>query len=274
MCSLEQQHQSPVRHVHIDGLVERVRCCSHRRELCNQQALSSNGATGLNKYYQIYNPTGAAINLADDYSIAACANGCSSAGAFEYGYRFAKGATIAAGGTYTICNDGLEDTTGCDELLKYPRVSYTGNDLLALIYGTDHVRATTYDVVDRIGLFSTDRRVPSWTVCGEASRVVAADVLLTRATDTCCGSGMSDGAFALNWPDGAVCDWTDRKNGGYVRAWGRAGAPCGAALTRPPSPPAPPPTTTILGVSVISLFLDLAIGPNPPSYFSMKRIPR
>ena len=39
-------------------------------------------------------------------------------------------------------------------------------------------------------------RVPTWTVCGVASRVVAADVLLTRAADTCCGSGATDGAFA------------------------------------------------------------------------------
>jgi hypothetical protein len=125
--------------------------------------------SGPDKFYQIYNPLSVAVNLAEEYSIATCANGCSLADTFEYGYRFASGATIAAGGTYTLCNAGLEDTAGCDELLPYPRVSYTGNDLLALIYGTDHTRATPLDVVDRIGRFTTERRVPPWSVCGEAS---------------------------------------------------------------------------------------------------------
>ena len=200
------------------------------------------GAPGLNKYYQIFNPTSAAIHLADEYSIATCANGCSSsAGAFEYGYTFRGGAIIAAGGTYTLCNEGLDETTECDEVLQYPRVSYSGNDLLALIWGTDHRRATVFDVVDRIGRFTTELHVPSWTVCGEASRIVAADVLLMRAAETCCGSGGSDGAFALNWPAGEVCEWTDRKTEGWVRPWAKAGAPCAAALVRPPSPPAPPP---------------------------------
>ena len=137
-------------------------------------------APGLNKYYQIFNPTNAAIQLSGEYSIATCANGCSSAGAFEYGYRFREGAVIAAGGTYTLCNEGLEDTTACDEVLPFPRVSYSGNDLLALIWGTDHVSATAFDVVDRIGRFTTETRVPSWTVCGETSRVVAADAFLAR----------------------------------------------------------------------------------------------
>ena len=42
-------------------------------------------------------------------------------------------------------------------------------------------------------------RVPDWPVCGAASRVLAADVLLTRDQGTCCGSGATDGAFALDW---------------------------------------------------------------------------
>ena len=48
------------------------------------------------------------------------------------------------------------------------------------------------DVVDRIGRFTTEMRVPDWPVCGAASRVVAADVLLTRDQGTCCGSGATD----------------------------------------------------------------------------------
>eukprot|EP00966_Prymnesium_polylepis_P273811 6325111-Prymnesium_polylepis.1 len=206
-----------------------------------QEEQEGNGATGLDNYYQIFNPTDAVVNLADEYSIATCVNGCSAADAFEYGYRFKSRATITAGGTYTICNDALEDTTRCDELLSFPRVSYSGNDLLALIWGTDHTQATPDRIVDRIGRFTTERRVHTWKVCGEASRVVAAAVLLSRAADTCCGSGASDGAFALDWPDGAACEWIDRQVSGWVRPWVRAGPPCGPALSRPPSRPPPPP---------------------------------
>ena len=217
------------------------------------QETISDQRTGPDKFYQIYNPLGTTVNLAEEYSIASCANGCSLADTFEYGYRFAPGATIAAGGTYTLCNAGLEDTAGCDELLKYPRVSYTGNDLLALVYGTDHTRATPHDVVDRIGRFTTERRVPPWTVCGEASRVVAADVLLTRAAGTCCGSGATDGAFALEWPVGTECEWTDRNVGGWVRPWVRD-----ANLNPNPSPNPNDP-----GCGTLTLTLALVQTPNP-----------
>ena len=33
-------------------------------------------SSGSNKYWQIYNPTDAEIDLANDYSIARCQNGC------------------------------------------------------------------------------------------------------------------------------------------------------------------------------------------------------
>ena len=46
-----------------------------------QEEQEGNGATGLNNYYQIFNPTDAVVNLADEYSIATCVNGCSAAGA-------------------------------------------------------------------------------------------------------------------------------------------------------------------------------------------------
>ena len=40
-------------------------------------------STGTNKYYQIYNPTDAAIDLAAGYTIAFCDNGCAEEGKFE-----------------------------------------------------------------------------------------------------------------------------------------------------------------------------------------------
>ena len=79
-------------------------------------------SSGTKKYFQIYNPTAAAISLGAEYSLAYCANGCDADGVFEYGMTFAADATIAAGGTYTVCNSGLGDTSGCDEVLDYPYV--------------------------------------------------------------------------------------------------------------------------------------------------------
>merc|ERR1719482_1026640 len=67
--------------------------------------------SGNNKYYQIYNPTDASIDLTT-YSIGYCVNGCgTTTPTFEYGQPFAAGATIAAGGTYSVCNAGLGDTS-------------------------------------------------------------------------------------------------------------------------------------------------------------------
>ena len=61
-------------------------------------------SSGNNKYYQIYNPTDATIDLANGYTLASCGNGCGTDGVFEFTQSFASGATIAAGGTYTVCN--------------------------------------------------------------------------------------------------------------------------------------------------------------------------
>ena len=68
--------------------------------------------TGPANYLQIYNPLSVPVNLAKDYSIATCLNGCSRKDTFEYGLRFKFGATIAAQGRYTLCNAGLKDHAG------------------------------------------------------------------------------------------------------------------------------------------------------------------
>ena len=41
-------------------------------------------SSGNKKYFQIYNPTAAAISLGAEYSLAYCANGCDADGVFEY----------------------------------------------------------------------------------------------------------------------------------------------------------------------------------------------
>ena len=56
-----------------------------------QEASSGSG----NKYYQIYNPTDAPIDLANDYSIAWCKNGCGEGPTFDKGQLFASGAVLS-----------------------------------------------------------------------------------------------------------------------------------------------------------------------------------
>jgi hypothetical protein len=82
--------------------------------------------SGYFDYIQVHNPTDAEVDLAA-YSVAMCVGGCASGPTFESGFAFASGATIAAGGTYLICDGeflgyygGLDESnTGlslCDEV--------------------------------------------------------------------------------------------------------------------------------------------------------------
>ena len=108
----------------------------------DQPTTTTGPTTGPANYLQIYNPLSVAVDLAKDFSIATCLNGCSREDTFEYGLRFKFGATIAAQGAYTLCSGGLKDHEGCDMVLASPYQDLiTGNDLIALIYGTDHTRS-------------------------------------------------------------------------------------------------------------------------------------
>ena len=77
-----------------------------------EQDATTDRSAGPANYLQIYNPLSVAVDLAKDFSIATCLNGCSRKDTFEYGLRFKFGATIAAQGRYTLCNAGLKDHAG------------------------------------------------------------------------------------------------------------------------------------------------------------------
>ena len=198
-------------------------------------------SSGNNKYYQIYNPTSSVINLGGGYALASCANGCASDGVFEYIQTFASGATIGAGGTYTVCNSGLGSTTGCDEVLSYPGVSFNGNDFQALINQNTLTGATAANIVDAIGLFTAANPGSYWPVCGTSSGMDTRNGLLIRATSTACGDA-SGSAFDGTTP--ATCPWTEVADTTSVSTWP---ASAGGA---PPSPASPPiPLMTIYQIS-------------------------
>ena len=184
---------------------------------------------------QIYNPTSAAVDLTG-YSLASCTNGCSSDGVFEYGYNYPTGATIAAGGTYTVCNSGMEgNTSTCDEVLSYPQVSFNGDDFQALISSADYTTATSADIVDQIGLFSTTDPGSNWPVCGTSSGLDTQNGLLLRATDTCCGDS-TGAAFEDSFT--GTCEWTETTQYTTPYVWTSTGS-CSSVVCAP-SPTASP----------------------------------
>ena len=219
-------------------------------------------SSGNNKYLEIYNPTGADIDLANDYSIAMCTNGCGSGPTFESGFTFASGATIAAGGTYLVCNSGMEgDTSSCDEVLSYPDVSFNDDDFYALISGTDYSTATSSDIVDQIGLFSETDPGTNWPVCGTSSGLDTRNGLLTRATDVC--SGDTTGA-AFEDSFSGTCEWTESDQETTPATWttstdcSSGTTPAPTVSTAPTPLPIPAPTAAVSTIYSIQYVSDVS----------------
>ena len=212
---------------------------------------------------QIYNPTSAAVDLTG-YSLASCTNGCSSDGVFEYGYNYPTGATIAAGGTYTVCNSGMEgNTSTCDEVLSYPQVSFNGDDFQALISSADYTTATSADIVDQIGLFSTTDPGSNWPVCGTSSGLDTQNGLLTRATDVC--SGDTTGA-AFEDSFSGTCEWTESDQVTTPATWttstdcSSGTTPAPTVSTAPTPLPIPAPTAAVSTIYSIQYVSDVSDG--------------
>ena len=171
------------------------------------------------QYYQIYNPTGSAIALSG-YTHAYCANGCAN-GKFEYKHAFATNATIAASGTYTVCNNEMPDTTGCDETHGYPSPAvFDGDDFHALILGTfsDITTAPASSIVDQIGLFSADDPGSSWPICGSSSGMDTRNGQMRRKASTQYGDN-SGVAFDGTDLSGDACPWTEPPDTDAVASW-------------------------------------------------------
>ena len=126
-----------------------------------------------NKYFEIHNPSGSQVDLAD-YAFLNCSNSscASSDGSYygpseEVGYQywtqFADGATIEAGGTYTVCHSSFAgDSSVCDESRT---LYFNGNDSQALVWGdSDH--SADMVVLDLLGTSALSNTY--FDVCGES----------------------------------------------------------------------------------------------------------
>ncbi len=115
-----------------------------------------------NKYLELFNGTGAAVDLAN-YTIKLYANGTSTPTS-----SLTMTGQLNDGDTYVICNSAIAAAfTLCD--LKAGVVNYNGDDAITLSQGTT--------VIDTIGVVGTDPGT-SWTVCGNANG--AFDTILIR----------------------------------------------------------------------------------------------
>ena len=134
-----------------------------------------------NKYFEIYNPTSAAISLSD-YTVYLSGNGGS------YTNTFTTNASIASGDVYMISTNQLDSATQAmaDTAMGYPSVAhFNGDDALILVNGTD-----TIDVLGTPGVDPGS----SWAVGSGSTK----DRTLVRKTTVDMGS--------TDWTTGAT-EW-------------------------------------------------------------------
>lgn len=103
---------------------------------------------GDNKALELYNPTGAALDLTG-YSVVLYFNGSTDAGKT----LDLTGVTLAAGEVYVICNADLTDKTECD--VESQVTYFNGDDAIAIIKNGE--------VIDLIGVIGVDPGT-SWDV--------------------------------------------------------------------------------------------------------------
>ncbi|MDO9577993.1 MAG: hypothetical protein Q7J16_08915, partial [Candidatus Cloacimonadales bacterium] len=116
-----------------------------------------------NKALEIWNNTGAVIDLAD-YRIAQSVNG----GGWAYWHIFPTGATLADQDVWVMLNDATDpllfDPLNADEVLAYPSVvHHNGDDARGLEWSPDG--GTTWILIDVIGI-PTEDPGDGWDVAG------------------------------------------------------------------------------------------------------------
>ena len=123
---------------------------------------------------------------------------------------FANGASIAAGGTYTVRNSGLAAPAPATSIGSYLR-PYNGDDFVALINVASHTTADATNIVDQIGVFSTTDPGVAWPVCGTGSGMDTRNGRLMRPPTTHCGDS-SGAAFDGSLIGPVNCPWTELRN--------------------------------------------------------------
>ena len=114
---------------------------------------------GSEKYLEIYNGTGAEIDLSN-YAYASTTNDPTTVGEYEYWNNFSDGAVLAPGDVYVIAHpDAAEDiSVHADQTNQYLS---NGDDGYCLVEGVE----SSYTIVDCIGDWNGDPG-SGWAVAG------------------------------------------------------------------------------------------------------------
>ncbi|MDR6966982.1 hypothetical protein J2X31_000982 [Flavobacterium arsenatis] len=150
------------------------------------------GAGGNKKYIELYNGTGAAVDLAN-FRLVRSSNG----GGWVVGTLALTG-TLANNNTYTIANNST-DVLGAD-LYNSGFIQFNGDDAIGLEWNGGS--GTVFSLIDVFGQHDSDPGT-GWTVAGIANATV--DKILTRKSSVC---GGNTSWAASSGTDEATSEWT------------------------------------------------------------------
>tara|TARA_B100000963_G_scaffold357139_1_gene378669 strand:+ start:39 stop:1205 length:1167 start_codon:yes stop_codon:yes gene_type:complete len=112
-----------------------------------------------NKYLEIYNPTGAEVDLTE-YAFPNVSNAPNTPGQHEYWNTFPAGAKVAAGGVYVIAHPSADASIKAKANHEFTYLS-NGDDGFKLVKGTE----SSFTVIDVIGDWQGDPG-SGWDVAG------------------------------------------------------------------------------------------------------------
>ena len=161
--------------------------------------------TSNNKFLEIYNGTGADIDLST-YSLSSCSNGCDTADEFDYpdNVTFPAGTTIANGDVYVVTHGSADASIASDQTFTYLS---NGNDAFALTLSG--ATASSYTIIDILGDL-TEVNGSGWDVAGVSNGTK--EHTLTRKTSVCSPNPTPLGSFGTDANDS---EWivTDQNSG-------------------------------------------------------------
>jgi secreted PhoX family phosphatase len=144
-----------------------------------------------NKYLEIYNGTGADIDLSN-YSLSSCSNGCNTAGEFDFpdNVTFASGTILADGEAYVIYHPNATPEIVAEGDQSFNFLS-NGDDYFALTLAG--ATASNYTIIDEIGVMGPDPG-SGWDVAGitdgtQNNTLVRKPRIINGNTDFLTGAG-------------------------------------------------------------------------------------
>lgn len=165
--------------------------------------------SGNNKYLEIYNGTGAAVDLGN-YSLSSCSNGCNTFNEFDFpdNVTFSMGTMLADGDVYIIAHPSADALILAVADMTFQFLS-NGDDAWALTEAG--ATASNYSIIDLVGDLQGDPG-SAWDVAGVTN--ATSNRTLVRKTAICEGNPAELGSFGTDaasseWVVMPQDDWTD-----------------------------------------------------------------